>query len=89
MTPLQQTPESQPNLSVPDELVGPHQLGRAAAARLKRRDGWDHPAGVRSAPKEVLDLQVTRNALDRALRLADTLLKTLEPSGFTARVAEE
>lgn len=86
---LQQTRESQPSVSVPDELVDRHPLARAAAARLKRRDGWGHPAGVRSAPKEVLDLQVTRNALDRALRLADTLLKALEPSGFTARVDEE
>jgi hypothetical protein len=86
---LRHTRESEPNLSVPNELVDPHPLVRAAAARLKRRDGWDHPAGVRSAPKEVLDLQVTRNALDRALRLADTLLKALEPSGFTAQVDEE
>jgi hypothetical protein len=44
---------------------------------------------VRSAPKEVLDLQVTRNALDRALLLMDTLLKSLEPSGFTAQIDEE
>ena len=58
---LQQTRESQSPVSVPAELVNPHPLVRAAAARLKRRDGWDHPAGVRSAPKEVLDLQVTRN----------------------------
>ncbi|MEQ1770461.1 MAG: hypothetical protein ABL879_11535 [Devosia sp.] len=56
---------------------------------MKRRDGWDHPAGVRSALKEVLDLQVTKNTLDRALRVVDTLLKALEPSGFTARVDEE
>ena len=86
---LQQTRESQSPVSVPAELVDPHPLVRATAARLKRRDGWDHPAGVRSAPKEVLDLQVTRNTLDRALLLMDTLLKSLEPSGFTARVDEE
>ncbi|TXH44930.1 MAG: hypothetical protein E6Q92_03860 [Burkholderiaceae bacterium] len=86
---LQQTRESQSPVSVPAELVDPHPLVRATAARLKRRDGWDHPAGVRSASKEVLDLQVTRNTLDRALLLMDTLLKSLEPSGFTARVDEE
>ncbi len=86
---LQQTRESQASISVPVELVDPHPLVRAAAARLKRRDGWDHPAGVRSAPKEVLDLQVTRSTLDRALLLMDTLLKSLEPSGFTAQVDEE
>jgi len=85
----QQTRESQTILSVPAALVNPHPLERTAAARLKRRDGWDHPAGVRSAPKEVLDLQLTRNTLNRALRLMDTLLKALNPSGFTARVDEE
>ena len=52
---LQKTRESQSNISVPAELGDPHPLVRAAAARLKRRDGWDHPTGVRSAPKEVLD----------------------------------
>ncbi len=56
---------------------------------MKRRDGWDHPAGVRSAPKEVLDLQVTRNTLDRGLRPMDALLKSLEPRGFTVQVDEE
>ncbi len=64
---LQQTRESQASISVPAELVDPHPLVRATAARLKRRDGWDHPAGVRSAPKEVLDLQVTASyAVDAA-----------------------
>ena len=86
---LQKTRESQSNTSVPAELGDPHPLVRAAAARLKRRDGWDHPAGVRSAPKEVLDPQVTRNTLDRGLRLMDTLLKSLEPQGFTAQVDEK
>ncbi len=78
---LQQTRESQASISVPAELVDPHPLVRAAAARLKRRDGWDHPAGVRSAPKEVLDLQVTRNTLDRALLLMDTLLRSSRHAG--------
>jgi hypothetical protein len=31
--------QRQPKLSVPDELVDPHPLVRAAASRLKRRDG--------------------------------------------------
>lgn len=56
---------------------------------MKRRDGWDHPAGLRSAAKEVLDLQVTRNALNCALRLMDTLLQALAPSGLTLMVDEE
>jgi hypothetical protein len=83
---VQQTRECQAPMSVPSELVEPHALVRAAASRLKQSDGWDHPAGVRSAPTEVLNLHVTRNSLDRALRLMDTLLKALEPSGFTAMV---
>ena len=86
---LLQTRQCQPAISVPSELVDPHPLVRAAAARLRQRDGWDHPAGVRTAPKEVLDIQVTKSCLDRALRLMDTLLKALEPSGFTARVDTE
>lgn len=81
---LLQTRQCQPAIGVPSELVDPHPLVRAAAARLRQRDGWDHPAGVRTAPKEVLDIQVTKSCLDRALRLMDTLLKALEPSGFTA-----
>ncbi len=86
---LLQTRQCQPAISVPSELVDPHPLVRAAAARLRQRNGWDHPAGVRTAPKEVLDIQVTKSCLDRALRLMDTLLKALEPSGFTARVDTE
>lgn len=83
---LRQTRQSQSPISVPSELVDPHALVRAAAARLRRRDGWDHAAGLRSAPKEVLDIQVTRNRLDRALRVMDALLKALEPFAFTAQV---
>ena len=83
------TRQNQPTISVPSDLADPHPLVKAAAVRLKQRDGWDHPAGVRSAPKEVLDLQVTRNSLDRALRLMDTLLKAIVANGFTARVDAE
>ena len=86
---LLQARQCQPAINVPTELVNPHQLVQAAAARLRQRDGWNHPAGVRSAPKEVLDVQVTKSCLDRALRLMDTLLKALEPSGFTAQVDSE
>ena len=46
---VQQTHESQALMSAPSELVEPHALVRAAASRLKQRDGWDHPAGVRGA----------------------------------------
>jgi hypothetical protein len=63
---------------VPETLVNPHPLIRAAEKRLKRRDGWNDPAGLRSAPAEVLHIECTRPALERALLLADTLLKELQ-----------
>jgi hypothetical protein len=78
--------KSYPSNDVPMEFANLLPLVMATAERLKQRDGWDHPAGVRSAPKEVLDIQTTKNSLDRALRLMDALLKALEPNGFTARV---
>ena len=82
---LLQTRQCQPAISVPSELVDPHPLVRAAAARLRQRDGWDHPAGVRTAPKEVLDIQVTKSCLDRALRLMDTLSRAASRRGWTPR----
>lgn len=86
---LLKTRQEQPPISVPNELVDPLPEIRAAAARLRQRDGWSNPAGIRSALKEVLNIQVTRDCLDRALRLMDTLLKALQCSGFTARVDTE
>lgn len=86
---LLKTRQEQPPIVVPNELVDPLPVIRTTAARLRQRDGWSDPAGVRGAPKEVLNIQVTRDCLDRALRLMDTLLKALQSSGFTARVDTE
>lgn len=63
-----------------------HPLVRAAAERLKQRDGWPDNTQIRSAPKEVLHLSVTREALDRALGIVDALLKALLPRGFEVTV---
>jgi hypothetical protein len=60
---------------VPEELTDPHHLIKAASKRLKRRDGWEDPKGLRSAPDEVLNLLVTKDSIDRTLKLADTLIK--------------
>lgn len=60
----------------------PHPLARAAAGRLKRRDGWSTETLTRSAPKEVLNISVTLRSLDRALAFTDLLLKTLVKHGF-------
>lgn len=73
-------------LVVPDELTDPHPLVKAASKRLKQRDGWSDYKGLRSAPDEILNLQVTKDAIDRALRLVDTLIKKLETMGVTVSV---
>lgn len=69
-------------LPSPDEGSSPHPLILAASKRLRQRDGWSDKTLLRSAPSEVLHLSVTRNALDRALSVADALLKALEKYGF-------
>jgi len=65
------------------EKGGPlHPLVAEASKRLRQRDGWPETTLLRSAPGEVLHLAVTRDTLDRALLIADTLLKSLEKYGF-------
>jgi hypothetical protein len=71
---------------VPAELSSPHPLIRDAAKRLKQREGWSDEKGLRSAPAEVLHLEVTRSALDRSLLIMDTLLKALAVRSISARV---
>lgn len=66
------------SIEVPTELVKPHPVTKAASKRLKQRDGWTNEKGLRSAPSEVLHIEVTRSSLDRALLLFDTLIKELE-----------
>lgn len=74
------------NITVPSELADPHPLVKAAEKRLKQRDGWTNDSGLRSAPSEVLNIEVTRLSLDRALLIADTLLKELGKRGITANI---
>lgn len=73
-------------VTVPDDPGPPHPLVNAASKRLRRRDGWPEGSLVRSAPKEVLNVAVTRDALDRALQLADRLLKALATHGFDVEI---
>ena len=61
----------------PKELAEPHPLIRAASTRLKRKTGWDHHKGLRSAPEEILNIEVTEGSLDRALLIMDTLIKAM------------
>lgn len=76
-------------VEVPEELTTPHPLIKAAAKRLKQKDGWLDPKGIRAVPEEVLNIQVTKSSLDRALRIADTLLKRLAEIGVTAEIDSE
>lgn len=68
------------------ELINPHPLIKAAEKRLKQKNGWTDPKGLRSAPEEVLNLQVTEDSIDRALRIADALIKELENQGVEVRL---
>src|SRR5690606_128657 len=73
-------------IEVPTELSKPHALTRAASKRLKQRDGWTNEKGLRSAPGEVLNIEVTRSSVDRALLLFDVLIKELAKRSITAHV---
>lgn len=74
------------DVMVPGELTDPHPLVKAAAKRLKQRDGWDDEKGLHCAPSEVLNLEATRTSLDRALLIVDVLLKELGKQGITAKI---
>src|SRR5690606_17045196 len=73
-------------IEVPTELSKPHALTRAASKRLKQRDGWTNEKGLRSATGEVLNIEVTRSSLDRALLLFDVLIKDLAKRYITFHV---
>lgn len=64
-------------------------LVEAASKRLRQRDGWPEGTLARSAPKEVLNLSVTRATLDRALSLVEALFKVLATHGFEFAIDKE
>jgi hypothetical protein len=78
--------ESASSVVVPVSLDAPHPLVKIAAQRLKQRDGWSDEKGLRAAPDEVLNINVTRLALDRTLLLVDTLLKELANHSISAAI---
>ena len=65
-------------VDVPELLESPHPLIRKASKRLRQKAGWDNYKGLRSAPGEIFSFEVTRDAIDRALLIGDTLIKALE-----------
>lgn len=69
---------------VPDTLAEPHPLVRMSAPILRRS-----PFGERSADAErCLDIVATGPALNRALRVADALIKALEARGYEIEISE-
>lgn len=84
--------ELRKEISVPpvqDEPSAQHPLVRATSKRLRQRDGWPEGTLARSAPKEVLNLSVTKGSLDRALLIADALVKALAGLGFEFSIDAE
>ncbi|MCR6665753.1 MAG: hypothetical protein NVV69_07035 [Methyloversatilis sp.] len=77
------------SLPLPEDASAPHPLVLAASRRLRRRDGWPEDPPLRSAPKEVLHLSVTIGTLDRALAIADSLVKVLIKHGFAFEIDAE
>ncbi len=77
------------DIECPIELVDPHPLIRAATNRLKRKAGWDHHKGLRSAPDEILNIEVTEGSLDRALLLMDVLIKAMASRSREVRINSE
>ena len=63
-----------------------HPLAKAAQKRLSQKDGWSDPKQLRSAPKEVLDIQVTKSSIERAVLIANVVLKELQRIGATIRI---
>jgi len=64
--------------SFPTQLADPHPLAQAALSRLREKKDWGNPKALRSAPDSILNLEVTVESIDRAILIADFLLKELE-----------
>ena len=76
------------NITVPAEMTRPHPLIAEAEKRLRRQKPGDN-----SPPGQVvlraLGISVTRASLERALRIMNTLVKTLERLGHAIIVEEQ
>jgi hypothetical protein len=63
-----------------------HPLVQAASRRLQQKAGWDSPKGLRSAPAEVLNIEVTAEEIERATNLANLVVQRLVSLGATVTV---
>jgi len=66
-----------------------HPLAKAADRRLRRKDGWTSEKGLRSAPEDVLHIEVTPTSLDRAVALFSSLMSELERQNVSVRIDRE
>lgn len=63
-----------------------HPLVQATRKRLCRRDGWPANTLLRSAPKDGINVSVTRDSIERALLVVNGLLNALIKQGITCEV---
>lgn len=80
--------EADGSLTVPERLRRPHRLVRDAKSILRSLKGDWRSLGALQKGRACLEVRAAGDALKRALRIADTLLKGLERRGFEVRVTE-
>ena len=79
--------ERQQPITIPDRLLDPHPLVKATATALRQTGNTDRAEGtLPNMLTGALDIRVSRGCLDRALRIADTLLKALALHDITAGI---
>lgn len=84
-----ETKKAMEDIECPSELVAPHPLIRIAMNRLKKKGEWSHHKGLRSAPSEILNIEVTEGSLDRALLIMDVLIKAMARISGEVRIDSE
>ena len=75
------------NITVPDALTDPHPLIKEAAKILANAKA-DETGLLVPPQKQCLDIRVSKDFLDRALRIMDTLIKVLLKVGFDVSSSE-
>lgn len=75
------------NVTVPDELTQPHPLVSEVLKRLRSQKP-DGNSPILSAGGALLSIHVTKDTLDRSLRIMDTLIKGLETLGYPTKISD-
>lgn len=86
-TPASRPARDEPRISVPEQLEAPHPLVARTLKALKQAKPYD--GRVRPLVSEVLDVGISPQQIDRALRILDSLIKACEEQGFRWQVGEE